>query len=90
MFAPANISPLSLPTKSSASASSRCERLWRAGDHRLPQTPNPIKGVINLRGKVMPVIDLRLKFGPPAAEYTQRTCIIVTQASGENSSGNRR
>ena len=44
-----------------------------------------IKGVINLRGKVIPVIDLRLKFGLPAAEYTQRTCIIVTQVQGENS-----
>jgi purine-binding chemotaxis protein CheW len=45
----------------------------------VPQTPAHIKGVINLRGKVVPVIDLRLKFGLPACEYTQRTCIIVTQ-----------
>ena len=51
----------------------------------VPQTPMHIKGVINLRGKVIPVIDLRLKFGLPAAEYTQRTCIIVTQVQGENS-----
>jgi purine-binding chemotaxis protein CheW len=50
----------------------------------VPQTPAHIKGVINLRGKVVPVIDLRLKFGIPAAEYTQRTCIIVTQVRGEN------
>jgi purine-binding chemotaxis protein CheW len=49
----------------------------------VPQTPAHIKGVINLRGKVVPVIDLRLKFGLPAAEYTQRTCIIVTQVQGE-------
>lgn len=49
----------------------------------VPQTPIHIKGVINLRGKVVPVIDLRLKFGIPAAEYTQRTCIIVTQVRGE-------
>jgi purine-binding chemotaxis protein CheW len=47
----------------------------------VPQTPAHIKGVINLRGKVVPVIDLRLKFGVPAAEYTQRTCIIVTQVN---------
>ncbi len=52
----------------------------------VPQTPCHIKGVINLRGKVVPVIDLRLKFGLPAAEYTQRTCIIVTQVQGESSS----
>ena len=49
----------------------------------VPQTPAHIKGVINLRGKVVPVIDLRLKFGLTAAEYTQRTCIIVTQVQGE-------
>jgi purine-binding chemotaxis protein CheW len=50
----------------------------------VPQTPLHLKGVINLRGKVVPVIDLRLKFGLPAAEYTQRTCIIVTQVRGES------
>ena len=49
----------------------------------VPQTPAHIKGVINLRGKVVPVIDLRLKFGMPA-EYTQRTCIIVVQVQGES------
>jgi purine-binding chemotaxis protein CheW len=50
----------------------------------VPRTPAHVKGVINLRGKVIPVIDLRLKFGLPSAEYTQRTCIIVTQVQGEN------
>jgi len=49
----------------------------------VPQTPAHIKGVINLRGKVVPVIDRRLKFGLAAADYTQRTCIIVTQVQGE-------
>jgi purine-binding chemotaxis protein CheW len=49
----------------------------------VPQTPAHIKGVINLRGKVVPVIDLRLKFGISMSEYTQRTCIIVTQVQGE-------
>jgi purine-binding chemotaxis protein CheW len=48
----------------------------------VPQTPSHVKGVINLRGKVVPVIDLRLKFGLPATDYTQRTCIIVTQVQG--------
>jgi len=52
----------------------------------VPQTPAHIKGVINLRGKVVPVIDLRLKFGLATAEYTQRTCIIVTQVQGESGS----
>lgn len=45
----------------------------------VPHTPHYTKGVINLRGKVIPVVDLRLKFGMPSAEYTQRTCIIVTE-----------
>ena len=45
----------------------------------LPQTPEFIKGVINLRGKVIPVTDLRLKFGLAEQEYTDRTCIIVVE-----------
>ena len=49
----------------------------------VPQTPHHVKGVINLRGKVIPVVDLRLKFGLPEQEYTQRTCIIVTQVASE-------
>ena len=49
----------------------------------VPQTPHHVKGVINLRGKVIPVVDLRLKFGLPEQEYTQRTCIIVTQVNSE-------
>ncbi|HXE14559.1 MAG TPA: chemotaxis protein CheW [Bryobacteraceae bacterium] len=51
----------------------------------VPHTPAYIKGVINLRGKVIPVVDLRLKFGLREAEYTQRTCIIVVQVQHENS-----
>jgi purine-binding chemotaxis protein CheW len=50
----------------------------------VPQTPPHVKGVINLRGKVVPVIDLRLKFGLTAVDYTERTCIIVTQLKGES------
>ena len=38
-----------------------------------------MKGVINLRGKVIPVVDLRLKFGMEAIDYTERTCIIVVE-----------
>jgi purine-binding chemotaxis protein CheW len=43
----------------------------------VPTTPAFVRGVINLRGKVIPVVDLRLKFGLEAKEDTQRTCIIV-------------
>ncbi len=45
----------------------------------LPDTPPSVKGVINLRGKVIPVIDVRLRFGMPEREYDDRTCIIVVQ-----------
>lgn len=44
--------------------------------------PHFIKGVANLRGKVIPVVDLRLKFGLEAAAYDGRTCIIVVDAAG--------
>jgi purine-binding chemotaxis protein CheW len=48
----------------------------------VPQTPHFVKGVINLRGQVIPVIDLRLKFGMPALDYSERTSIIVVEAEG--------
>ncbi len=44
---------------------------------QLPETPAYIKGVINLRGKIIPVIDMRLKFRKQPKEYTDRTCVIV-------------
>ncbi|MFQ5962934.1 MAG: chemotaxis protein CheW [Candidatus Scalinduaceae bacterium] len=47
----------------------------------VPQTPDYMKGVINLRGKVIPVIDLRLKFSMEEVEYTQETCVIVVEVS---------
>ncbi len=45
----------------------------------VPQTPEYVKGVINLRGKVIPVIDLRAKFGMKTTEVTDQTCIIVVE-----------
>jgi len=45
----------------------------------VPHTPPCVKGVINLRGKVIPVVDLRLKFGMEPQDYTACTCIIVVQ-----------
>ena len=47
----------------------------------VPQTPEYVRGVINLRGKVIPVIDLRAKFGMEATETTDQTCIIVVEIS---------
>jgi purine-binding chemotaxis protein CheW len=46
----------------------------------VPRTPDHLRGVINLRGKIIPVVDLRLKLGLPAAEG--QTCIIVVRARG--------
>ena len=48
----------------------------------VPQTPHHVKGVINLRGKVIPVIDLRLRFGVEERAYNERTCIIVVEIIG--------
>lgn len=45
----------------------------------VPRTPGFVKGVINLRGKVIPVVDLRLKFGMEEISYSERTCIIVME-----------
>ena len=47
----------------------------------VPQVPAHVKGVLNLRGKVIPVIDLRLKFGFAPGEVTARTCIIVVEVA---------
>lgn len=46
---------------------------------RVPQTQDFMRGLINLRGSVVPVVDLRLKFGMTATEQTVNTCIIVTE-----------
>ncbi len=51
---------------------------------RVPRTPEFVRGVINLRGKVIPVVDLRVKFGMDRVEDTDRTCIVVVQVSGKN------
>ena len=47
----------------------------------VPETPRDVRGVINLRGKVIPVVDLRIRFGMDEREYGQRTCIIVDEVS---------
>jgi purine-binding chemotaxis protein CheW len=50
----------------------------------VPQSPDFVKGVINLRGQVIPVVDLRLRFGIEKADYTERTCIIVVEILGQS------
>lgn len=51
----------------------------------VPQTPDFVKGVINLRGKVIPVVDLRLRFGLKSIEYNERTCIVVVEIASPTS-----
>jgi purine-binding chemotaxis protein CheW len=53
------------------------EILGMIGTTRVPGTPEYIRGVVNLRGKVIPVVDLRLKFGMESVPDTEKTCIIV-------------
>jgi len=52
---------------------------------KVPHAPDYVQGVINLRGKVIPIIDLRMKFGLPSIEHTDRTCIVVVQLTGHAS-----
>jgi len=47
----------------------------------IPKSPDYLKGIINLRGKVIPVVDLRLKFSMDAVDYTHETCIIVVEVN---------
>ena len=51
---------------------------------RVPRTPPFVRGVINLRGKVIPVVDLRLKFCMESRENTEKTCVIVVQVAHAN------
>ena len=53
---------------------------------KVPRCPEFVKGVINLRGKVIPVMDLRMRFSVDAAEFTERTCIVVVEVN--SGSGN--
>lgn len=45
----------------------------------VPELPDYIRGIINLRGKIIPVMDVRLRFKKPFREYTDRTCIVVVE-----------
>jgi purine-binding chemotaxis protein CheW len=48
---------------------------------RVPTTPRSIRGVINLRGRVVPVVDLSVKLGLPESPITRRTCVVVVEAN---------
>lgn len=48
----------------------------------IPEMPDYVKGIINLRGRIIPLIDVRLRFGKEAREYDDRTCVIVVGING--------
>lgn len=48
----------------------------------VPEFPSYVKGIINLRGRIIPIIDVRLRFHKEEAEYTERTCIVVVNITG--------
>lgn len=49
----------------------------------VPDAPDYVKGILNVRGKATPVIDLRIKLGLPQAPFTYRTCIVLVEVEGE-------
>ncbi len=51
---------------------------------RVPRTPDYVRGVINLRGSVVPVVDLKLKFGMNMTEQTVNTCVIIAEVTVDN------
>lgn len=52
------------------------------GVTRIPNTPDYVKGVLNLRGTIVPIVDLRMKFGMEQQEYDKKTVIIVVEVKG--------
>ena len=55
----------------------------------VPMTPPFIRGVINLRGAVVPVIDMAVRFGRPAGEVTKRTCVVIIEIDNGNGGANQ-
>jgi len=49
----------------------------------LPKMPPHVRGVVNLRGRIIPIVDLRMRLGMPEVEYTARTCVVVLELSGK-------
>jgi len=50
----------------------------------LPRTPAHVRGVVNLRGRIIPIVDLRVRLGMPEVEYTGRTCVVVLELNGKS------
>ncbi len=50
----------------------------------VPDLPDFVRGVVNLRGRVIPVVDVRMRFGLPYRDYHERTCLIILSTSDMN------
>lgn len=48
----------------------------------MPELPHYVKGIINLRGNVLPILDINMRFGKPEKEYTDRTCFVIVSIEG--------
>lgn len=82
--AAANTWPLQFGREEFAMRALKVRKIMKIQDiTAVPHTPVYVKGVINLRGKVAPVVDLRQKFGLPERQHTERTGIVVVQRQGE-------
>lgn len=60
------------------------EIIWYAGLTEVPMMPACIRGVINLRGAVVPVMDLSARFARPSTANTKSTCIVITEIDGQD------
>ncbi len=60
------------------------EIIWYASPTEVPMMPECIRGVINLRGAVVPVMDLSSRFGKPSTPVTKSTCIIIVEVQTQN------
>jgi purine-binding chemotaxis protein CheW len=65
------------------------EIIWYAGLTEVPMMPACIRGVINLRGAVVPVMDLAARFGKPSTPNTKSTCIVIIEVGDPGSGGSQ-
>jgi purine-binding chemotaxis protein CheW len=80
------ISDVSLPISNlfGIPISKSCRNHQHAGNHPVPEYPSHIKGIINLRGRIISVIDMRIRLNKEEGIYNERTCIIVIDISGRH------
>src|SRR4051812_24617631 len=71
-----------LKSQSYAVSINESREINRVGEiTQVPQTPSYVAGVMNLRGRVIPIVDLRIRFGFPPTTYNRQTCIVVIEGA---------